>query len=135
MSSPLWSQPLSREFLCCSNLGKLPATRSFGELLFSLGERERFAAGSSQLLQAPWCTRDGVPGSRVADRISQGCSCWGQRGLTAGSLPRGKGFHPEMSQLGLSGETDGSPQNSRGKHENIPPVYDNKLEMAKGKGT
>lgn len=125
VSSPLWSQPLSREFLCCSNLAC-----TFGELLCSLEKRERFAAGSSQLLQAPWSTWECVPGWLTG----WGC-CWEQKELTAGSLLWGKSFHAEMSQLGLSGETDGSLQNSRGKHENIPPVYDNKLEMAKGKST
>lgn len=130
VSSPLWSQPLSRDFLCCSNLGKFPVTCSSRELHCSLEQRDRFAAGSSQLLWALLSAWDGAPGWLAC----QGC-CWEQKGLTAGSLPWGKSFHAEMSQLGLSGETDGSLQDSRGKHENIPPVYDNKLEMAKGKST
>lgn len=123
-------QPLSREFQCCSNFGKVPVTCSFGEPLCSLEQRVRFAAGSSQLLWALLSTWDGVPGWLA----SQGC-CWEQKGLMAGSLPWGKSFHAEMSQLGFSGETDGSLQDLRGKHENIPPVCDNKLEMAKGKST
>lgn len=130
---PLVSDPFQRASTfqrCCSNHGKFPVTCSFGELLCSLEQRERFAAGSSQLLQGLLSTWSGVPGWLT----SQGC-CWEQKGLMAGSLPWGKSFHAEMSQLGLSGQTDGSLQSLRGKHENIPPVYDNILEIAKGKST
>lgn len=126
--SPLGSQPLSKEFLCCSNPGGFPVTHSFGELLCSAEQRERFAAGSPQFLRALLSAWDGGPGWLSG----QGC-CQEQRGLTVGSLPRGKGFHAEMSQLGLSGETDGSLQNSRGKHENIPAYMIINLKWPKEK--
>lgn len=122
VSSPLWSQRLFQRVSVLQQPWQVPCDlQLWGISLLSC---------SSQVLQAPWSTWDGVPGWLTG----HGC-CWEQKGLMAGSLPWGKSFHAEMSQLGLSGETDGSLQNLRGKHENIPPVYDNKLEMAKGKST
>lgn len=55
VSSPLGSQALSREFLCCSNPGEFPVTCSFGELLCSLEQRGRFAAGT--VVRLGWCSR------------------------------------------------------------------------------
>lgn len=115
VSIPLGSQPLPRQFLCSSNPGKPSMTHSFGEFLCPLEQRGRFAAGSPRFPRAPLLARDAVP-----ERLAGEGWCQQREGPMAGSLPRGKSFHTEMSPLGLSGERDGSLQNSRGKRESIP---------------
>lgn len=130
LRSPLRSQPLPGELLCCSNPDKPPMSCSFGKLLCSFEWRERFSAGSPQFPGVPLLARVAVLGRLAGDGW-----CWWWEGPVASSLPWGKSFHIEMSLLGLSNERDTSLQNSRGKRESVPPALDNKLQMAKGRST